>query len=288
MKTALQLFSSIVLMLSMASCEDVIQVKLDKGNPILTIDAFVNDMRTPQKVRLTYTDNYFSQKTNEPVTGATVMIKDIHSGKVFNFVDHNNGDYLFTLPTADTFKVGHRYQLTVTHQGTNYTATSLLNRTTIVDSIDAKYEKAGAFGGQEGYKCAFLGLDSTGPVSDYYWIKSYRNGVFFNRGGDINIAWNGASGEESDGLFFIPPIAFGITPNDEVFKKWDVCRVEIHSINEETYNFLTQVLTQTTNFGLFATTPENVKSNITSSNDKTRVVGWFCMSSVSFKEKTVQ
>jgi hypothetical protein len=41
--------------------------------------------------------------------------------------------------------------------------------------------------------------------------------------------------------------------------------VEIHSINLETYNFLTQVQTQTTNSGLFATSPENVKTNIKSS-----------------------
>ncbi len=284
----IKLFFPIVLIILFASCEDVIQVKLDKGTPMVTIDAFVNDMRSSQKVRLTYTDDYFSQKTNAPVSGASVVLKDLTSGNVFNFTDNNNGDYLLTLPVTDSFKVGHNYQLTVTYQGVNYTATSTLNRTAVIDSIDAKFQEAGAFGGKEGYKCAFLGLDSIGPVSDFYWIKSYRNGVFFNKGGDINLAWNGASGEASDGLFFIPPIAYGITPGGEVFKKFDVCRVEIQSINLETYNFLIQVQAQTTNFGLFATTPENVKSNIVSSNDKVKVVGWFCMSSVGYREKIVQ
>jgi hypothetical protein len=67
-----------------------------------------------------------------------------------------------------------------------------------------------------------------------------------------------------------------------------VCRVEIHSINLETYNFLTQVQTQTTNSGLFATSPENVKTNITNTtNNKTKVVGWFCMSAVGFRERVV-
>jgi hypothetical protein len=45
----------------------VIQVKLDEGDPIITIDAFINDMRSQQKVRLTYTNGYFSQKPNSPV-----------------------------------------------------------------------------------------------------------------------------------------------------------------------------------------------------------------------------
>ena len=54
-------------------------------------------------------------------------------------------------------------------------------------------------------------------------------------------------------------------------------------------NFLLQVQQQTTNSGLFATNPENVRTNIqNASNTKTKVVGWFCMSSVGFKEAVAQ
>ena len=63
MKT-LKLFFVLLTVISFTSCEDVIQVKLDEGDPIVTIDAFVNDMRSTQKIRLTYTDDYFSQKPN--------------------------------------------------------------------------------------------------------------------------------------------------------------------------------------------------------------------------------
>ncbi len=287
MKT-LKLFFVLLTVISLTSCEDVIQVKLDEGDPIVTIDAFINDMQLQQKVRLTYTDGYFSQKPNEPIIGATVTVKDLTTGVDYIFNDNNNGDYVWT-PT-DTLRVGHNYELTVTHQGNVYKSTSRMNRTSKVDSIISEFKEGGGLAATEpGYDMAFLGFDIPGDTVDYYWIKSYRNGVFFNKGGDINICADAAFGAGADGFPFITPIAQGITPFGERFNKFDVCRVEIHSINLETYNFLTQVQTQTTNSGLFATSPENVKTNIkNTTSDKTKVVGWFCMSAVGFRERVVE
>ena len=287
MKT-LKLFLFIAGIFFLTSCEDVIQVKLDEGDPMVTIDAFINDMRSQQKVRLTYTDSYFSQKPNQPISGATVILKDLSTGMDYAFSDNNNGDYVLT-PT-DTFRIGHEYELTVTHQGIVFKSSSRMNRTTGIDTLVSEFNEGGGIGNAEaGYKFAFLGFDPPGDTIDYYWIKSYRNGVFFNKGGDINICANAAYGEGADGFPFITPIAESITPFGEVFQKFDVCRVEIHSINLETFNFLNQVFTQTTNSGLFATSPENVKTNIKNiTNDKVKVVGWFCMSAVGFKAGVAQ
>lgn len=287
MKT-LKLILCLLTVITLASCEDVIQVKLDEGDPMITIDAFINDMRTQQKVRLTFTNSYFSQKPNQPILGASVSLKDLTTGLDYTFTDNNNGDYVYT-PT-DTFKIGHNYELTVTHQGTSYTSTSRMNRTTGIDTLLSEYQEGGGLGNASaGYKFSFLGFDPPGDTVDYYWIKSYRNGVFFNKGIEINICADAAYGQGADGFPFIPPIAEAITPFGEVFQKFDVCRVEIHSINLETYNFLTQVYTQTTNSGLFATSPENIKTNIkNTTNNKVKVVGWFCMSAVGLKVGVAQ
>jgi hypothetical protein len=287
----IKLFILILTVVVLSSCEDVIQIKLDQGAPIITIDAFINDMHSQQKVRLTYTDGYFSQKPNDPITGATVHVQDLTTGSDYVFTDNNNGNYVYDFNLIDTLgRVGHNYKLTVTHQGNVFTSTSKMHRTTKVDSLLVEYKPGGGLGNAKpGYKFSFLGFDIPGDTLDYYWIKSYRNGVFFNKGIDINISINAAYGEGADGFPFIPPVAEGITPFGELFQKFDVCRVEIHSINLETYNFLTQVQTQTTNSGLFATSPENVKTNITNTTDsKTKVVGWFCMSAVGFKEGIAQ
>lgn len=288
MKKIFNYIAAAAMVLSLASCEDVIQVKLDKGESIVTVDAFVNDLRQQQNIRLTYTDGYFSQKPNQGIAGATVKITDLNSGQLFNFADQGNGNYTLPVNAGDTIgRIGHQYKLEVTHQGVLYSSTILMKRTTTVDSIDVKKNDSTGFNPKKGYKCAFLGHDPAGDTVDYYWVKSFRNGVFFGKGGEINICENAGGGPGTDGLFFIPPVAEGITPFGEVFQLSDVCRVEIHSITKETFDFLTQVQTQTTNSGLFATTPENVKSNITASGN-VKVVGWFSMSAVKFREKIVQ
>ena len=113
----------------------MIQVKLDEGEPIITIDAFINNMPSQQKVRLTYTDSYFSQKPNEAITGATVTVKDITAGLTYNFNDNNDGNYTYDINATDTLgRIGHNYELTVLHQGSVYKSTTRMKRSTTIDS----------------------------------------------------------------------------------------------------------------------------------------------------------
>ncbi len=272
-----------------SACEDVVQIKLDQGSKILVVDAFINDLRSSQKVRLTYTGDYFSGENPPPVKGATVVLKDMTNNSSFNFSDAGNGDYTFNLATTDTIGyVGHTYQLNVSYQGVTYSSVTNLKRTTVIDSISVKYHAASTFE-KEGYTCSFWAFDVPGPITDYYWIKSFRNGVLFNKGADLNLAADAAYSNGADGYPFIPPIAEGITPRGERFKLNDICRVEIHSISLDTYNFLLQVQTQTTNSGLFATTPENIRTNITTPDGASlKGIGWFNMASVALASKTIQ
>jgi hypothetical protein len=266
----------------LTSCEDPIQIKLDEGSKLLVVDAFITDQRFDQKVRLTLSDSYFSGQNPPPVNGASVVLKDLTSGLSYTFPDAGNGNYIYTLGATDTIAfLNHTYQLEVTYEGHVYTAVALQKRTTKIDSISVKYEPQNAFL-KEGYYASMWAFDVPGPEPDYYWIKSFRNDSLFNKGSQINIAIDGANGAGADGLIFTPPIAFGITPFGEVFHAYDKLRVEIHSVSKECFYFLRQVITQTTNSGLFATTPENVRTNISTPADApTKAVGWFNMASVS-------
>jgi hypothetical protein len=61
------------------------------------------------------------------------------------------------------------------------------------------------------------------------------------------------------------------------------------AICPETNNFLIQAVAQIQNGGLFATTPENVRTNIiTPSDAKTKAVGWFNMATVISKTILIQ
>lgn len=287
MKMIKRIFVLVFTLAFFASCEDVVQIKLDEGSKLLVVDAFINDMRVDQKVRLTYTDSYFSGKNPPPVTNGVVILKDITANQSYTFTNMGNGDYTYSITTADTIaRVNHSYELNVIYDGKTYTSYGKQKRTTVVDSISSQFREKNSFI-EEGYYCKFWAFDPPGPDPDYYWVKAFRNGNMFNKGSEINLAFDGAYSAGADGFIFIPPIAEGITPFGENYQLGDVCRVEIHSISKEAYFFLFQVQQQTTNSGLFATTPENVKTNIITPEGGTKAIGWFNMSSVGFLEKNI-
>lgn len=288
------LIGSIFYLLSLSSCNDVVQIKLDQGKQLLVIDAFINDLRQTQSIRITLSKNYFDNSQNVTVVNdAVVLLKDITAQVTYTFNYTNNGYYTYTLSTTDTIaRVNHWYQLAVIYKGYTYTALTIQKRTAIIDSIQVKHDKNN-FTGKEGYKCILWGRDVPGPIPDFYWIKSFRNGKFFGKTSDINLAYDGASGGNSsiraDGYVFTPNIAEAITPFGEYFKKGDTCRVEIHSISEECYNMFNQIIDNTNNQGLFALTLENTKTNIVTPNGAdTKAVGFFNMASVITATKIVQ
>ena len=276
----------------LASCEDVIQIKLDEGAKLYVIDAFVNDLRTNQTIRVVTSDNYFSNREAPPVTNAQVVLKDLTANVQYNFAYTSNGNYVFPITTNDTIaRVNHQYELNVTIDGIVYRALSLQKRTAVLDSISAIYnEGTGGFGPSSPfYNCFLWARDKADDNPDYYWIKTSRNDTLFDKPGDLNTAIDGTGGVVTnagvDTLDFTPPAIF---LGFQSYRSGDKCKVEIHSISRETNNFLFQAVTQIQNGGLFATTPENVRTNIlTPEGAKTKAVGWFNMATVVSKTKVI-
>ncbi len=290
MKLSFKLFSInifLVIILVFSSCEDVITVKLDSGKPLITIDAFVNSLRKPQEIRLTFGTDYFSTIENPPIKGASVLIKDLTSNETFTFTEVGNtsGAYTFQPTPSQTLGiVGRKYELQIKYQSNYYTSQCLVNRSVEVLDLDTLKD----YRNSTRYALTLVAKDVPGPTSDFYWIRGYRNDTVKNT---FNLAWDAAGGPGADGFPFTPPIAQGLinesgaggNRSKPIFKG-NTYRVEIHSINRQAYDFITQMQRQVQNTGLFATTPENIRSNITRVTGE-QVVGWFCLSYVTVKEK---
>lgn len=293
MKTLYKTIIFAVAGLFLASCEDVVQVKLDEGSKLYVVDAFVNDLRQDQVIKVVTNDSYFSNREAPPVTNAQVVLFDLTANKQYNFGYTSNGKYVFPITVADTIaKVNHSYRLDVTIDGYTYSSTTVQKRTAVIDSISSSNDFGLGFGSSSdsSYMCLLYARDKADNNPDYYWVKTFRNDTLFNEPGDINVCIDGTGGAvmnaSQDTIDFTPSSTF---LGFKTYKKLDKCKVEIHSLSRENYFFFIQAFNQINNGGLFATTPENVKTNIiTPEGAKTKAVGRFNMASVVTKIKTVQ
>jgi hypothetical protein len=151
-----------------------------------------------------------------------------------------------------------------------------------------KFDNSGGFGGPSNadfYLCNLWAKDRADNNPDYYWVKTFRNDSLLFSSSDINVSIDGTNGAvqnvDVDSTSFTPPITY---LGFKQFKSGVSCGVEIHSISRETYYFFIQASAQINNGGLFATTPENVKTNIvTPEKAATKAVGWFNMATVASK-----
>jgi hypothetical protein len=300
-------FSFYLLLVSLSciilSCEDTVDPELEQAEPVLNIDAWINNKPDDQIIKLTWSIAY-DDNENLPrgIKGATVTVTD-SNGKTFLFVEDtqkNNGSYVWSPSAqAENFgELGLSYMLTVTYDGETFQASSRMNEVPVIDSITYEYEDDNPFF-EEGYSAEFWSRDLTGE-GNTYWIRTFKNDVELNKPSEINIAYDAgiSVGFGNDGKIFLPPVRQGINPdevdeNDDPLAPYDLgdnIRVEIHSITLEAFNYWSEVMDntdrQTGIGGLFSSPLTNVSTNITN-NDVTgsAVVGFFNVSSVSQKER---
>lgn len=282
------LFILFGLSIFLVSCEDVIDVELNQGTPIMVVDAFLNDKAENQKVRITQSSPYFDNAAAKGITGAIVNVID-GLGRNFNFVDQGNGDYILPINVVDSIPfaiVDNYYKLEIKYNGETYSSEALLNRTAPIDSIYADFQTnsfAGPNDVKEGYAINLKSIDLLGE-GDTYWFKVYRNDTLLNKPSNMVLAFDASFGPGTDNIQFIPPIIFGLTPR--LYQKGEKARIEIHSISPLTFQWLFEAQSQMTNGGLFATPPYNIKTNIkNSTTEKTKqAIGWFDISAVSSAE----
>ncbi|MDJ1480476.1 DUF4249 domain-containing protein [Cytophagaceae bacterium YF14B1] len=280
-----------LLLCLLSSCEDVVQLDVAAAEPQLVIDAFISNTSKVQTIRLTKTVPYFEEGNAPTVSGAEIVLQNETTGREFIFTDtQSNGQYTWKPTGRDSIgKVGDTFLLTVRYDKNEYQAFSQLNRTTKIDSITAKYEKESG-DDKAGYYAQFYGSDLK-KQKDYYWIKSFKNGIYQTK--LLTYATNAVRGTDnenkSDGFKFIAPIRESITDGDDPFQLGDKVRVEIWSITGETLEFFSQAEAQINNGGLFARPPENLRTNFANKTDASKKpVGWFSTSAVSELEGIIE
>lgn len=299
-KVPRKLSVKIVLVLALAvfctACEDRVQITIEKQEKLVVIDAFVNNLREAQTIRLTMADGYFSGKLPSAISGASVKVKDLTNGRVFAFTENNGGgNYSFVPGINDTIVyIGHNYELEVKYNESVYIGRTDARRTAKIDSVYLQYKEEekdakGVVVNGSGYKLMLNATDVKGGTPDYYWIKIFKNGKFYNALSSLNITHFG-NNNEFDGDYFAEDIWVAeINGKSDLLNKGDIARVEIHGISKYVYDFLELGSKMADNGGPFAVIQSNMISNITPvTKDAIKVTGLFNVGMCSHGERRVQ
>jgi hypothetical protein len=285
------LLSFLFSMMVLTSCEEKIEIELDKGTPQLTVDAWITDKAGSQTIVLTQSADYFNNAPSPAVTNATVWISD-DLGNIYNFIDNGNtGVYTWTPGPFDTLaRVGHSYKLEINYGVETFVSEATMQPSVVIDSL-TQYKELDGFSTDSVIRAEFWARDNFGR-EDFYWIRTYRDGTFNNKPNGILTAEEAAFGS-GDGFIFIVPYRQGINEFDRPFEIGELVKVEIYGINRESFRFLNQAQSQMLNGGLFATPPYNVISNIKNANPNAKnvsqqAVGWFEVCGTSFIQTVIK
>ena len=142
-----KIIALILLIITVESCEDVIDITLPNAKPKLVIEASINwfdgTAGNEQEVILTLSAPYFDAIV-PPVNNAIVSI--INSDNViFNFLEQGNSGVYKT--TTFIPKINQTYRLKIIYDGNTYTATETLKTVTPINSIEQNNESG--FSGKE-------------------------------------------------------------------------------------------------------------------------------------------
>jgi Domain of unknown function (DUF4249) len=277
--------------LIITSCETIINPTLENAEPILVVDAWLNNNVQEQVIKISQTQPYFDNTGQVGVSSAVITVKNETDGRTFVFNEEGTtGNYKW-IPSSPTDSIGkYQDQFTLSVQvGTDeFLASARLGRAPKIDSITFRFEEGNSFL-PDHYIGSFWAKDFPGK-GDTYWIKTYRNDTLLLKPSDINTAYDAgfSAGGNIDSVTFITPIREAISPFDtdddgDILSPYDIgdsVYVEIHSISLQAFTFLAEVQVQTNRPGgfaeLFSSPFANVSTNIVNTNPNgKKAVGFF-------------
>lgn len=254
------------------SCTDVIDVDVPVAASRLVVEASINWEKgtsgNNQVIKLSTSTPFFSNDTNNAVTGATVVITNDTDGTAFVFEDMNNGMYSSTsfIPV-----VNQSYTLDIMYNGEQYQAKETL--TTVPDLVDINQSRDGGFDED----ALEVNLDFLDPVDE-------ENFYFFNfkEQGDLLPELLSITDEFTNGnvmtVFYEKLENDGV--NQDSFQAGNVANIEFYGVSRQFSNYISILIEQVQASGNpFSTTPVALKGNcINLSNPDNDALGYFRLS----------
>lgn len=225
------------------SCEDVIDVDLDKGEAKLVIDAEIVWQKgtdgSYQIIKISRMAAYYDPETPK-VSGALVYVENSKRDQ-FAFSETSPGVYICT-----TFipQLNETYTMHVEADGQIYTATETMVPVSEINRIE--YTKTGGFQGTDPEVAIFF----NDPVNEVnYYLTKFISPTLPYPDFEVNDD-ELTNGNEIKADF-----------SDEDLKSGDTLEIDLKGISHQFYNYMNLIL-EASDSNPFATPPANIKGNI--------------------------
>ena len=264
-----------LLVISVSTCTERIEVEVGSTFTRLVVEASVSTDTLAHMVRLSTTSDYFHNKQAPAVTGAIVVISDGLNMYVFNESQSQPG-YYYSDPDFhgipdNTYTLEIR-NVDIDRDGNpeQYKASSRMNPVNPLDSIQIEYLSSFF----SGYQVRVYAWDS--PRKDFYAFKVHKNGILLTDTLSELIV--------QDDEFFNGNYTYGIPSQflsdekpDEHVRLGDTITFELNGITEEYYHYIIEAQSQIfPQIPLFSGPPANIRSNISNN-----AIGFFVAYSIS-------
>ncbi|MEP0713095.1 DUF4249 family protein [Algoriphagus sp.] len=252
------------------SCQEEVDLPLrtfDSKVPV--IEAIWTNRPFYNEVSVTLAQNYFDTTSIESIKDAEVYILNTRLNEVIPFAYNSTSNSYRPLNSQEVAEVGERYQLVVNWQDLQFESSGELLESPIVDSLTYQYEEDPLFN-DEGYYIKVYGRIPF-EENNFYRIRVIENDTLKN--------------DASDYLLFDDRFGFGIFENglelNYPFDVGDRVRLELYRLNEQPYNYLSQLASLLSNDGgLFSSPPQNPDTNIKVVQGNSDVLGYFNVTSI--------
>jgi hypothetical protein len=214
-----------------------------------------------QTIKLSESTGFFDSNTNVPVTGATVIVTKENDGMEFTFNDLNNGDYLTTNFVPE---LNQTYSLEIQYNGQTYTATETLIPVSEINFVEQTIE---------------------GDLEE----EEIQLKVFFDDPVNVNNFYLGEFIPSNLPLLTLSSLDDEFTNGNENFIEYDnedlaagvTVDINLYGISQQYYNYISILIEQAEDPGIFATTPVRLRGNCKNSNNPDEeVLGYFRLGEV--------
>lgn len=240
-----KLIFSLLLLSVLTACEKEVHIDLNSADPLLVIEANVNDASGPYYVKLTRTVN-FSEANNFPVqSGALVTIQD-EMGAPDTLVEMSPG-YYQTVKLVG--QAGHQYLLRIDCAGKHYEAISTMPYKVKLDSIRFNPVAAPGSSGMN-FATIPLYLDPPTTGNNYRFIQKINS--------QLDPSYYVANDNVGNGIINPKPLL-----GRQLIQAGDTVALEMRCIDLASYNYFYTLSQMSGAAPGGGTTPSNPPNNIT-------------------------